>query len=241
MRKFNHDIKTDRHWIKSISSLLQKPIPMYIIGVLTTLMYDGIRERQQQPYFFLNTENLHGATIVKFKIGNAGSEPLRSSEFISMPSVNLRNYKQSQIRSIKISESSRPELTKAFEINKDINNTIHINFSNEALEKGDFLVFEFQHEGDSHPKDWEVLSRIIGHRYGITDYTKILSKTNVPKTIALLWGLATLLIVIRIILFKMYKEVLMFRFWEILFLISLYLAGAFYLYVYLTVTRYAIS
>lgn len=213
-------------------------MPMYFLGILTTIVFDYVKESEERPYFFLKTNSINEITSVDLKIGNAGDKTLKFSEIISTPAVTIENKLKLNIDSFYISNASREELKQVFYLQKDEINNIRINLKDEALEKNDFVIIRVIHKGNSYPNNWSINSRIIGHKEGVNNYTNLYSKTDTLKTFLFLWLSAIFLILFRVVLFIYYKKNVVFRFWELLFLIALLILGGFYLYIYLSVTQH---
>lgn len=211
---------------------------MYILGILTTIIFDFVKESEERPYYFIKTNSINGGTIVDLKIGNAGNKALKFTEIISKPAFLLENNLRLNIDTFYISNSSREDLKSVFYLQKDKLNNININLKDEALERNDFVIIRIIHKDYSTQKNWKMISRIVGHKDGINNYTNLFSKTDNLKTFLFLWGFVIFLIIFRLVFFFFYKKDVVFRFWELIFLIMIFALGGFYLYIYFSITHH---
>jgi len=213
---------------------------MYILGILTTVVFDFIKEVQEKPYYYIETKTIEKITIVKVKIGNLGEKPLNFSEIISTPSIFLKSNLGLDIDSIFISNSNREELLSGLSLSIDKNNGININLKDEAFEKDDFIIVGLKHQGISLPNNWELKTRIIGHKNGISNYSNFFVKTNTKTVFFFLFGSVFFIIGFRVVFLKLNKKEVQFRSWELIFLTILTIIGVLYLYIYMSVIQYVI-
>ena len=120
MKKWNENIRTDKKLINIVLEYIGRPIPMYVIGILTTLAFDYLKDSAERPYSFIKTHTVNNITTVKLKVGNLGDQPLKFSEIISSPSILIENKLKIDIDTAYIASISRHELNNAVLIKENL-------------------------------------------------------------------------------------------------------------------------
>lgn len=237
MKRWSRDIKFRKGWLSKVLDWLQRPFPMFFIGITFTLIFDAVRDTESNAYYYLS-DGSEKPELIYLKIGNLGSSSVRLSEFLTDPQISLKKGTNLKIDTAYLIKSSRRALMEATEVYFQDDSDIKIRFGKEALEKGDYLLFAIGTSGPTSVSDWKVKSRVLGYKTGLRNYTYLFSNTDL-RTVGGLFLISVIVLVgFRTIYLKLRKIEVFFRAWEILILGFILILALFYLYIYYVVVQH---
>jgi hypothetical protein len=240
----------DKLWTDKILSFIKSPITALIFGILLSTFFYFLSKSFKNPfYYYTNPELIAKKTNNNLKIlyndieytnifltnliiWNDGDDYIDYSDFISNKPIKIYSPERIKILSISIDKKSRSGLSFETYI---INDTINIRLVNEeAIEHSDgakFLILFSKVESNDNITKFELSSRIKGTKNGFIykNLNNFETKNN-KFSIYFLWITIILLLAFRIITLIIYKKPIVFRKFELVFIVFL-----FFITVYMTI------
>jgi len=228
----------NKQFFQKFVDFLKHPITTLVLGIVISYIFYVLSEKNKIPSYYLSqpvmVANKNDANLkiiykgIEYKsiyyrkliIWNEGSEYIDSNDFINTKPMKLLGSNDSKILSVSTISTSRNDLE--FESNIINNNLVTFRILNdEAMEENDGTCFHILYSDNKNGySNFKFLSRIKGTTNGFIfkDLKKLKTNSN-KKSIYILWSILILILSMRVLTLVVFKKNVVFRKWEIVFLI----------------------
>ena len=225
-----------------ILNFLKNPITSLIFGILVSYVFYVISEKNKIPSNYISEPILVAKKSDKnlqilFKgieykniyyrkliLWNEGKEYIDSENFIDTKPMKLYSNDSITFLSVNTLQNSREDLK--FQSHIINNNIITFKILNEeAIEENDGVYFHVLYSDHNDGKaNFKFYSRIKGNVDGFKfrDLDNFKTYSN-KKSIYILWIILLIILAIRVIILLLYKREIVFRKWEIVFILCFFL------------------